>query len=122
LLLSTDRAAGAADAASTGTVRAIRYPNPNRVEIDLIDTTGGYLVLTDVDYPGWRAAIDGRVAPIMTAYGHFRAVQLTRDARQVVFEFAPSNWWSLVVVGAACWCAISGVIVLDWLRRPRATR
>jgi uncharacterized membrane protein YfhO len=71
------------------------------------------LVLSEIQYPGWNASIDGKSAHIMTSDGIFRAVSLTEGTHNVVFEFQPLT----VFLGLLCtFAAIVGLIWL-WLRR-----
>ncbi|MGE3269831.1 MAG: YfhO family protein [Chloroflexota bacterium] len=53
---------------------------------------GGFLVLTDPYYPGWRAYVDGEETPILRADYLFRAIELPPGSHQVRFVFTP---WSL---------------------------
>ncbi len=67
----------------------------------------GYLVLSDADYPGWRATVDGQPAPILRANGFVRAVLLSPGEHTVEFTFAPPS----LVAGAACSAAALGLWV-----------
>jgi uncharacterized membrane protein YfhO len=58
---------------------------------------GGYVVLADTYYPGWRAAVDGVPAPIYAANGTFRAVFVEDGSHRVEFDYEPRG----VRVGAA---------------------
>lgn len=58
-----------------------------RVTVTGIDTDGSYLVLTDSDYPGWTATVDGVVRPIETANLFFRAVALDPGDSEVTFSY-----------------------------------
>jgi len=49
------------------------------------------VVLSDTDYPGWRAYVDDRAVPIYRVNMAFRAVQVDDGAHQVVFAYGP-NW------------------------------
>jgi hypothetical protein len=69
----------------------IRDYRPNRVGID-VDDGGGFLVLTDVWFPGWTCTVDGRPADIFRADYVFRAVRVPAGAREVVFRFAPESY------------------------------
>jgi len=70
---------------------AIRDYRPNRVVID-VDGGAGYLVLTDVWFPGWTCTVDGRPADVYRANYAFRAVHVPDGAREVVFRFAPDSY------------------------------
>jgi membrane protein YfhO len=64
------------------------------------------LVLSDVFYPGWRAAIDGTPAVIHRADYAFRAVSVPAGRHAVTFEYAPDSFtWGL-------YGTIVGLIVL----------
>jgi membrane protein YdbS with pleckstrin-like domain len=102
---------GAPIATGGGAVERLERRGPNALEARLSGVRGGYLVLTNVLYPGWRATIDGREAPIQRAYGLFQAVQLPEGAAVVRFEFRPRRWevgmastlliWALVALAGA---------------------
>ncbi len=64
----------------------------NTVAIDVTTETPGYLVLSDVWYPGWRAEIDGAAAPVLRANYAFRAVPVPAGSHRVRLLFAPSTW------------------------------
>jgi len=57
----------------------------------------GLLVLSDSDYPGWRASVDGKSVRMYRANGLFRAVSLPAGEHVVHFDFRPAS----VYVGAA---------------------
>lgn len=65
---------------------------PNRVVLDAGGGTGGWLVLADVWYPGWRCTIDGVPAEVRRGNFLFRAVRLSEGTREVVFTFAPDSY------------------------------
>jgi hypothetical protein len=65
---------------------------------------GGFLVLTDPYYPGWRAYVDGVESPIMRADYLFRTVELppgTHDVRFVFLPFSLQRGALLTAVGVA---------------------
>jgi hypothetical protein len=70
----------------------IRDDRPNRVTIDLGGGPGGYLVLTDVWFPGWTSTVDGRPAEVARADYAFRAVHVPDGTREVVFRFEPESY------------------------------
>jgi hypothetical protein len=76
---------------------------PNRVTIGVRGAQGGYLVLTDTDYPGWRATVDGHPAEILRADHAFRAVALDAGDHTVTFDYRPASfrWGAWVTLGTA---------------------
>jgi hypothetical protein len=96
---------------------------PNRVVIDLEAGPAGFLVLTDVWYPGWQCIVDGRSVPIHRGNFLFRAVALPAGARQVVFSFAPAShaWGKAISLGALAALLGCGLLALGigWMRQRR---
>jgi hypothetical protein len=67
-------------------MRMVSYA-PERVVMDVELAAPGYLVLTDANYPGWRAWVNGDEATVMTADLLFRAVCLAEGQHHVEFVF-----------------------------------
>jgi hypothetical protein len=63
-----------------------RYQN-TVVEIEVIATCGGFVVLNDVWHPWWSATVDGQEADILKANVLFRAVQVPPGHHKLRFEF-----------------------------------
>jgi hypothetical protein len=74
-----------AEAQRTATITTYE---PNRVVVQVGDGDPGWLVLTDVWYPGWSCTINGEAVPIHRADFLFRAVTVPAGAQEVVFTFA----------------------------------
>jgi hypothetical protein len=51
----------------------------------------GFLVLTDVHYPGWEAMVNGKPVPILRADYAFRAVTLEEGIHTVEFTYKPDS-------------------------------
>jgi hypothetical protein len=71
---------------------AIRSYQPNRVVVDVDDGPAGFLILTDLWYPGWNCTVDGVPRPIHRANFLFRAVEMPAGRHEVVFTFAPVSY------------------------------
>jgi hypothetical protein len=69
----------------------IRDYRPNRVTIE-VGGRAGFLVLTDVWFPGWTCTVDGGPADVYRADYVFRAVQVPEGAHEVVFRFEPASY------------------------------
>lgn len=84
-------------------------PNQIRVEAE----GPGRLVLSEVDYPGWVAEVDGAEVPIQPYDGLLRTVQLATGGHEVVFSFRPPTVYAGVLL------SVLGVLCLGslWLRR-----
>jgi hypothetical protein len=62
---------------------------PLQVTIEAEINQPGFLVLSDLYYPGWEATVDGQPTPIYQANGAVRAVSLDGGAHRVEFRFRP---------------------------------
>src|SRR5262249_29272841 len=87
---------------SPGRFREARITSyqPNRV---VVEADGpGWLVLTDVEYPGWECTVDGETVPVRRGDYLFRAVRLPPGGHEVVFTFDPASYrWGRLVSGVA---------------------
>src|SRR5262249_21311436 len=86
--------------------------HPNRVVVQTEEGPGGWLVLADVWFPGWRCTVDGRPTPIYRADYLFRAVRLPEGAHEIIFTFAPSSYRWGQLVSTAAGCAVLAVTLL----------
>ena len=87
-----------------------RRCRPERVELTARLETPGWLVLTDTDYPGWQATVDGRPVEIIPANLMFRAVALPAGEHTVLFEFKPrSLQLGAVITGLALLVLAAGL-------------
>jgi hypothetical protein len=62
---------------------------PLQVTLGAETNQPGFLVLSDLYYPGWEATVDGQPVPIYQANGAVRAVALAGGAHRVEFRFRP---------------------------------
>jgi len=72
-----------------------------KVVIDAVAPRGGWLLLSDTWYPGWKATVDGRPAPVLRANVAHRAVPLPPGDHRVVFSFRPASTARGFVLSAA---------------------
>ena len=77
-----------------------------------------WLFLGDSWYPGWRATVDGREAPVRRANVFGRAVRVPGGRREVVFTYRPAGFdRGLLLAGVAL--AALAVLVAPRRKRPR---
>jgi uncharacterized membrane protein YfhO len=69
-------------------------------------TTPGYLVLSEVYYPGWRAYVGGREEVIQRADYTFRAIHLDPGSHRVRILFAPLTWKVGLGISLATWLGL----------------
>jgi hypothetical protein len=110
-------AAGAPDAppAAPGADRVeLARLAPERVALRAECAARCLLVLADLDWPGWRAEVDGREAPILATNAIFRGVWLEPGAHDVEFRFAPRSFRAGLAIAAG---TLAGVAALAFARR-----
>jgi hypothetical protein len=61
--------------------------------VEIAATGPGILVLDDRWAPGWSAAVDGVVAPVLRVDGVLRGVLLSPGDHQVIFNYRPPGFW-----------------------------
>jgi hypothetical protein len=71
----------------------------HRVVIHATAARPAWLVLTDTQYPGWRARVQGRVAEIFPANYAFRAVRIPKGGSEVAFTYEPASYRLGVFIG-----------------------
>ena len=70
---------------------SVRRNEPSRMVLDVQGEGAGWVVLSELDFPGWSAQADGAPLPILRANGMFRALCLPAGARQLELRFEPRN-------------------------------
>jgi hypothetical protein len=88
--------------------RIVRY-EPERVEIEVSLETPGFVILADVDYPGWQLTIDGRPAPILRANRLMRGAGVHAGEHRLVYTYKPASVrWGLAgsLLGILGWLAL----------------
>ena len=90
---------------------------PNRVIVESNLPEPGWVVLTDLYYPGWTAEVDGQKEHIYQANYLFRAVPVPAGLHVITFQFWPPSFTygltaSLIalfgltlVIGFRWWCS-----------------
>jgi Bacterial membrane protein YfhO len=85
----------------------VRNYSDDQVILDAKMDRDGVVVLTDTFYPGWKATVDGKPAPIHAADYAFRGVFVPQGDHTVVFSYDPVSFKAgvalalLAVIGLA---------------------
>jgi hypothetical protein len=106
-------------AAAAGSARLVSY-EPERVVARASASRAGLLVLTDLDYPGWKATVDGRDVPIERVNYLLRGVPLSAGTHEVEFRYEPASFragWIISLLSAIAVLAV-GAVGLRNRRRP----
>jgi hypothetical protein len=101
-----DEAPPLLDDRSTAT---IAYEESTRLRIQVNAPRGGYLLVADTYYPGWRATVDGTVAKVFRANISSRAVRLPPGSRTVEFNYDAASFFQGIKL--AC---VGGSLLVVW--------
>ena len=93
--------------APDSSVRVKRYL-PETVELEVDSRYPGFLVTSEVDYPGWRAYVDGSPVQVSQTNIAFRGVEIPAGRHQVVFRFIPAilGWGAAISSIAVAFVAL----------------
>jgi len=95
---------------ATSEARIVSYSN-GEIEVQVSATDPGYLVLSEVYYPGWRVEVDGNPAELKRANYIFRAVAVLSGAHRVRFYFRSTTCVLGVACGLVTWTILALVAV-----------
>jgi hypothetical protein len=79
----------------------------NAIELSVNSLVDGWLVLSDVYYPGWHATVDGTRAPVFRADYTFRAVRVPAGDHTVKLTFAPWTWRAGLALSLVTWLSLA---------------
>lgn len=107
-----------APSAGAGTAALVEW-TPDRLTLSVEAERGGLLVVSEVWAPGWRAAVDGREAPVLRANTAFRAVHVPAGEHELRLWYAPPavRWGSRLSAAALAALAVAAAAL--GLRRLR---
>lgn len=80
------------DEGGSGRVLSVDDEGPGKVWVELEADGDGWLVLSDLWYPGWQVAIDGEPAQLLRANYLFRAVAVPEGRHAVQFQYRPRSF------------------------------
>jgi hypothetical protein len=89
------------------------------VEVEALLTHPGLVVLADAFYPGWRAFVDGRPAPVVATNHLFRGVAAPAGTHRIRFEYRPASVAQGAAASALGWSAIAVLALVSARRRAR---
>ncbi len=84
-----------------------------RVVVDVSTDRQGVLILADSWYPGWTAAVDGKLADVFPVDLMFRGVEIPAGSKEVVFTYDPLSFrYGLYATGISAAVLLLGLITL----------
>jgi hypothetical protein len=106
-------------AMSVAPVRVDRFSN-NHVQLSLVAPRAGFVYASDSFFPGWRATVNGKAAPIEPANYAFRAVQVPPGSVTIELRYVPPGLWLGLGISGISVVIVAGL--LGSAARAAATR
>ena len=78
---------------------------PNRINIKA--SGPGMLVLSEINYPGWKVFVDGNQEEIKTTYGLLRSIDLAEGSHKIEFSFQPLTVYAGLGLAVVGWVLVS---------------
>lgn len=89
----------------------------NEAELMVEASRAGWLVLSDVYYPGWRATVNDQPTDVLRANYTFRAVWLPVGEHTVRMSFSPLAWRVGLALSLVTWSTLSAWAVVTLIKR-----
>jgi hypothetical protein len=110
-------------AAETGTT--VTNYQPEALTIVAHSPTDAVLSVAQVDYPGWKATIDGQPTQILRAYGGLIAVIFPAGSHTIDLIYDPSSYRLGALVSLVTWGGMAvfgvGLLAQTWVNKRRRT-
>lgn len=101
--------------AGSATLRIVQE-NPMRLDISVDSETPGWLIVSDVWYPGWVAYLDGGQARLYRGDYLFRAVQLPAGQHLVILQYVPKSFWFGCILSLASGIGLI-ILLVSWRKK-----
>jgi hypothetical protein len=96
------------------TCRVVRY-EPQRVEIDVLLTSPGFVVLSDMYYPGWELHVEtggeSQPAAIFRTNRVMRGALLTPGKHTLVYRYRPLSFYCGLAISLLAWTTVLVLVV-----------
>lgn len=97
----------------TADARILRRDDTD-ISIQTSADTPGFLVLTDIWYPGWSATVDGVASEVLRANYAFRAVAIPAGQHRIEFHYRPVSFYLGLALAAFATLVVLVVLILGW--------
>ena len=91
---------------------SVMTSQPDRLAVTAQLATPGLLVLSEINYPGWTAQVNGSPAPIVEVDGLLRGIALPGGSAQVEMIFQPGSLVAggiMTMFGVVLW-----IVLIIW--------
>ncbi len=81
--------------------------NNHYIEAEVSLSAPGIIVLSEIDYPGWKVSANGKTIESLRAFGLLRAVSLPRGTWTIVWEYSPRSVQMGVIISGLTICLLA---------------
>jgi len=114
----TEMADAAADSATPPMTFTVRQAKSTAYRIDISAERPGWFFLADANYPGWKATLDGKDAPLFSAQVLGKAVAIPAGTHTLAITFQSASFtWGLWITLVS---AVLSLLALLYERKRRA--
>lgn len=99
---------------------AVEEYRPERITLHVETPADGILVLSEWDYPGWQATVDGQPAEILRVDAGLRGLALKAGRHEVIFIYRPLTFSIGIAISAVVLGLLAAGIALGWQQGRRA--
>jgi hypothetical protein len=92
---------------------------PDRLALGVRPSASVFLVVADMDLPGWTARLDGRPVQVRRANLLFRGVEVPPGSHHLTFEYTPEGWLFARSAALSGWLTALALAVTGVLKRKR---
>jgi Predicted membrane protein len=92
---------------------------PCKIELSLELKDAGYVVLTDINYPGWKAYLDGKEEQIQLANHAMRAVACQPGSHKLVYRYEPGSSTGAMLFVMASLAVLAFAVIARLEKRKR---
>ena len=92
-------------------VKIMSYSS-DEVKLAADSPQGGWLVLSDLYFPGWQARIDGKKVRIFPANYLFRGVYVEPGYHRVDFTYRPISFYAGTVLSLVTLITLAGLVLV----------
>lgn len=101
-----------------GSTAQVIETSSTRVTVQADLDAPGLLVLSEMDYPGWKAIVDGQPVPIVRTDAVLRGIPLPAGSHRVEMHYAPESlYWGVAISGLVL---VAAAATLAWTWRCTA--
>mgnify|MGYP000262079560 CR=1 FL=1 len=114
VILQTEPTIPLPDSVPENATATITQFTPEHITIEISTSENAILSLSLVDYPGWKATLDGDAVEILRAYGSLSAIEIPAGEHQVTLSFEPISYQIGAIMSLITW-AIAGITFIFWI-------